>query len=159
MSLRSYTGPAPTVYPSPFALGFSWVLALGTVALQIAYPLVDETQRADLAAITVVVFFLASVVHATACHRWRGFVRLLELARDLVGGALRGVEARDISVAEARAAREMLLIGSSIKVAPIVEWDGKRIGEGTPGPASSVLRDLLERDMRSGRDRLIDIPY
>ena len=86
-------------------------------------------------------------------------LRLLELARGLVGGALGGVEVRDIPVAEARAAREMLLIGSSIKVAPIVEWDGNRIGEGTPGPASSVLRDLLERDMRSGRDRLIDIPY
>jgi 4-amino-4-deoxychorismate lyase len=86
-------------------------------------------------------------------------LRLLELAQGLVGGALRGVEVRDIPVAEARAAREMLLIGSSVKVAPIVEWDGKRIGEGTPGPASSVLRDLLERDMRSGRDRLIAIPY
>src|SRR5262245_43451277 len=86
-------------------------------------------------------------------------LRLLDLARGLVGGALRGVEVRDIPVAEARDAREMLLIGSSIMVAPIVEWDGKRIGEGTPGPASTLLRDLLERDMRSGRDRLIDVPY
>ncbi|HEX5016420.1 MAG TPA: carotenoid biosynthesis protein [Actinomycetes bacterium] len=74
MSLRSYTGPAPTVYPSPFTLGFSWVLAVGTIALQIAYPLLDESTQADLAAVTVLVFFLASLVHASACHRWRGFV-------------------------------------------------------------------------------------
>ena len=86
-------------------------------------------------------------------------LRLLELARGLVGGALRGVEIRDIPVVEARAAREMLLIGSSIKVAPIVEWDGKPIGDGKPGPTARALRDLLERDMREAKDRLIDIPY
>jgi 4-amino-4-deoxychorismate lyase len=86
-------------------------------------------------------------------------LRLLELARALEGGLLQGVQVRDIPVAEARAAREMLLIGSSIKVAPIVEWDGKPIGDGKPGPVATALRELLERDMRSARDRLIDIPY
>jgi len=86
-------------------------------------------------------------------------LRLLELARGQVGGLLRGVEVRDIPVAEARAAREMLLIGSSVKVAPIVEWDGKPIGDGKPGPISKALRELLDQDMRSGPGRLIDIPY
>ena len=86
-------------------------------------------------------------------------LRLLELARGVVGGLLRGVEVRDIPVAEARAAREMLLIGSSVKVAPIVEWDRKPIGDGKPGPAATALRELLEQDMRAARDRLIDVPY
>src|SRR5437867_4813439 len=86
-------------------------------------------------------------------------LRLLALARGLVGGPLRGVEVRDIPVAEARAAREMLLVGSSVKVAPIVEWDGKPIADGRPGPMARALRDLLERDMREAKDRLIDIPY
>ena len=86
-------------------------------------------------------------------------LRLLALARGLVGGPLRGVEVCDIPVAEARAAREMLLVGSSVKVAPIVEWDGKPIADGTPGPMARALRDLLERDMREAHDRLIDIPY
>ena len=86
-------------------------------------------------------------------------LRLLELARALEGGLLRGVQVRDIPVAEARAAREMLLIGSSIQVAPIVEWDGKPIGDGKPGPVAAALRDLLAEDMRAGRDRLTDIPY
>jgi 4-amino-4-deoxychorismate lyase len=85
-------------------------------------------------------------------------LRLLDLARSIVGsGVLTGVEVCDIPVAEGRAAREMLLLGSSIKVAPIVEWDGKPIGDGKPGPAARALLQLLEQDMRSG-DRLIDVP-
>ncbi len=87
-------------------------------------------------------------------------LRLLELATRLQKtGVLTGVQVCDIPVAEARAAREMLLIGSSVKVAPIVEWDGKPIGDGKPGPIARALRELLQNDMRSAADRLIDIPY
>jgi len=87
-------------------------------------------------------------------------LRLLELATRLqTTGVLKGVQVCDIPVAEARAAREMLLIGSSVKVAPIVEWDQKPIGDGKPGPIARALRDLLQNDMRSATDRLIDIPY
>ncbi len=86
-------------------------------------------------------------------------LRLLDLARSLVTrGLIAGVEVSDIPVADARAAREMLLLGSSVKVAPIVEWDGKPIGNGKPGPIANALLDLMEEDMRSG-DRLIDVPY
>jgi 4-amino-4-deoxychorismate lyase len=85
-------------------------------------------------------------------------LRLLDLARSLVGRGVAGVEVSDIPVADARAAREMLLLGSSVKVAPIVEWDGKPIGNGKPGPTAKALLDLMEEDMRSG-DRLIDVPY
>jgi 4-amino-4-deoxychorismate lyase len=87
-------------------------------------------------------------------------LRLLELATRLqTTGVLKGVQVCDIPVAEARAAREMLLIGSSVKVAPIVEWDKKAIGDGKPGPIARALRELLQNDMRSATDRLIDIPY
>jgi 4-amino-4-deoxychorismate lyase len=86
-------------------------------------------------------------------------LRLIELARGLVGrGVLTDVEVSDIPVGEARAAREMLLLGSSVKVAPIVEWDGQPIGNGKPGPAARALLDLIEHDMRHG-DRLIDVQY
>jgi 4-amino-4-deoxychorismate lyase len=86
-------------------------------------------------------------------------LRLLELAQGLVGrGVLTGVEVCDVPVADARAAREMVLLGSSVKVAPIVEWDGQPIGDGKPGPAAKALLDLVEADMRTG-DRLIDVPY
>jgi 4-amino-4-deoxychorismate lyase len=86
-------------------------------------------------------------------------LRVLELARSIVGrGVLTGVEVCDIPVADARAAREMLLLGSSIRVAPIVEWDGKKIGDGKPGPGWKALLQLIDDDMRSG-DRLINVPY
>jgi 4-amino-4-deoxychorismate lyase len=86
-------------------------------------------------------------------------LRLLELARGLVERqALAGVEVCDLTVGEARTAREMLLIGSSVKVAPIVQWDEQIIGDGRPGPAAKALLAVLEEDMRSG-DRLIDVPY
>lgn len=87
-------------------------------------------------------------------------LRVLDLAPALVKrGAIKAVEVCDIPVAEARAAREMALIGSSVKVAPIVAWDGRPIGDGKPGPITAALRELLEEDMRSGRDRLTDVPY
>ncbi|HEY1307116.1 MAG TPA: aminotransferase class IV [Vicinamibacterales bacterium] len=86
-------------------------------------------------------------------------LRLLDLAPSLVGkGVITGVEVGDVPVADARAAREMFLIGSSVRIAPIVEWDGKPIGDGKPGPASKALLQLIEQDMRTG-DRLIDVPY
>jgi 4-amino-4-deoxychorismate lyase len=86
-------------------------------------------------------------------------LRVLELARRIAGGGvLTGVEVGDIPAADARKAREMLLLGSSVKVAPIVAWDGQPIGDGKPGPAAAALLALVEEDMRSG-DRLIDVPY
>jgi 4-amino-4-deoxychorismate lyase len=87
-------------------------------------------------------------------------LRLLELAPALVSqGVLAGVEVCDIPVETARAAREMMLIGSSIKVASIVEWDGAKIGDGRPGAVAKALLALLDDDMRNGQDRLIAVPY
>jgi 4-amino-4-deoxychorismate lyase len=85
--------------------------------------------------------------------------RMLELAPALQkSGLLQGVEVCDITVADAHAAREMLLIGSSVKVAPIVQWDGQPIGDGRPGPVTKALLQLIEEDMRTS-DRLIPVPY
>ena len=86
-------------------------------------------------------------------------LRLLELARKSIGkGPLKDVMVRDITAKEALASKEMLLIGSSVKVAPIVKWDSHTIGDGKPGPIAAALLALLEEDMRTG-DRLIDVPY
>lgn len=86
--------------------------------------------------------------------------RLLQLAQRLVEqGDLRDIVVGDISVAEARAAAEMLLVGSSIKVAPIVQWDGQPVGDGTPGPIARKLLDLWHEDTLTGTDQLIPVPY
>jgi 4-amino-4-deoxychorismate lyase len=100
--------------------------------------------------------------HPTFDHILSGCtsLRLLELATALRARKLiRDVRVCDIPVAEARAAREMMLFGSSVKVAPVVEWDRKPVGDGKPGPVSRALRELLEQDMRAAKDRLIEVPY
>ena len=102
-----------------------------------------------------------SLVHPKFDHILAGCtsLRLLELARRLqTGGLLKSVEVRDIPASEARASREMLLVGSSVKVASIVQWDDRTIGDGKPGPVARALLELLEEDMRTS-DRLIDVPY
>ncbi len=85
MSLRTYTGPAPTHRPGGLALGVVWLLAAAVVALQIAFPLVDVADRARLAVVTVVVFFAASVTHALV-HRGVGWA--LGLVAITAGGGL-----------------------------------------------------------------------
>ena len=85
--------------------------------------------------------------------------RLLHLAPALVKqGLLRDVKVDHVSMSDALSAKEMLLIGSSVKVAGIVQWDDHKIGDGKPGPISRALLELLLEDMRSG-DVLIDVPY
>jgi putative membrane protein len=84
MSLRTYTGPAPARPAAPAAVAAGWFLVVATIALQIAFPLAADADRATLAAVTVVVFFLASLVHASAYHRWRGFV-VVGLVLPLIG--------------------------------------------------------------------------
>jgi 4-amino-4-deoxychorismate lyase len=86
-------------------------------------------------------------------------LRLLELARRLIGaGLLTDVVVGDVAVDEARAAEEMLLLGSSVKVAPVIQWDDQPIGSGKPGPVATALLKLLDEDARTS-DRLIDVPY
>ena len=86
-------------------------------------------------------------------------LRVLELATALRDrGLLKGIDIRDVPSVEARASREMLLLGSSVKVASIVQWDDQTIGDGKPGPIAKALLELLDEDMRSS-DRLIDVPY
>ena len=86
-------------------------------------------------------------------------LRLLDLAGALRDrGLLTGVEVRNITVADARASREMLLVGSSVKVVSVVQWDEHVIGDGKPGPVARALLQLLDEDMRTS-DRLIDVKY
>src|SRR5689334_779383 len=86
--------------------------------------------------------------------------RVLDFARRLVQqGVLSSVKLADISVEEGRAAAEMMLIGSSIKVAPVVQWDGKNISDGKPGPIALKLLEMWNEDARSATDQLVAVPY
>lgn len=58
-------------------------------------------------------------------------MRLLELAPKLVEeGKLKGVRVGNLKVEEAKAASEMMWVGSTLPVMPIVMWDGQPIGDG-----------------------------
>jgi len=118
---------------------------------------VGESSNMNLAFVTR----NGALVHPRFDHILSGCtsLRLLELARAQMDRAqVSGVEVRDISAAEAHTCREMLLLGSSIKVAPVIQWDDQTVGDGKPGPVSAALLRLLDEDMRSS-DRLIDVPY
>ncbi len=87
-------------------------------------------------------------------------LRMLKLARRLVEmGELSDISIGDITIEEGRAAAEMMLVGSSIKVAPVVEWDHHPIGDGHPGPIARKLLDLWREDIRSSWDQLVPVPY
>jgi 4-amino-4-deoxychorismate lyase len=86
--------------------------------------------------------------------------RVLQFAERLLEkGELKEIRVADIPVGEAREAAEMMLIGSSIKVAPVVQWDGQPIGDGKPGPITKKLLRLWEEDSRSATDQLVSVPY
>jgi len=86
--------------------------------------------------------------------------RVLQFAERLVQqGELKEIRIADIPVTEGRQAAEMMLIGSSIKVAPVVQWDGQPIGDGKPGPITKKLLEMWNEDTRSATDQLVAVPY
>jgi 4-amino-4-deoxychorismate lyase len=86
--------------------------------------------------------------------------RLLQLSRQLVAqGDLRDIVVADVAVEEGKAAAEMMLVGSSMEVAPVVEWDGRPIGDGRPGPIARKLLAMWREDTVSGADQLVPVPY
>lgn len=86
--------------------------------------------------------------------------RVLEFASLLVQqGVLNAIDLAAIPVQEGREAAEMMLIGSSIKVAPVVQWDGQKIGVGKPGPIAKKLLEMWNEDVQSAQDQLVAVPY
>ena len=67
---------------------------------------------------------------------------IIELAREI------GIEVREnaITVAELARVTELFLAGTTTDVTPVLSVDGRRIGDGSPGPTGRVLLErLLER--------------
>jgi len=64
---------------------------------------------------------------------------------DLIAGEGLAFSERPFSAEEARTAREAFITGAGTLVMPVVRIDGAKIGDGTPGPVASRLRDLYLR--------------
>lgn len=73
-------------------------------------------------------------------------VRVFELAK----AAGVPVEQRNFNEQELLQAREVFLIGTTLDVLPVVEYEGQRIGEGKVGPLAEQLLGLLKRDFDAG---------
>ncbi len=77
--------------------------------------------------------------------------RMMELAQDLVQkGELKEVAEAQIRPEDAYNASEMMTFGTTFDVLPIVEYDGRPIGDGKPGPWFRRFRALILEDIRSG---------
>ncbi|XP_047335139.1 D-amino-acid transaminase, chloroplastic-like isoform X2 [Impatiens glandulifera] len=87
--------------------------------------------------------------------------RLLELAPEFVkDGRLKSVRTGDITVEEGKGCAEMMFVGSTLPLLPIVEWDDKPIGDGEVGELTMALCDLLWEDMVAGPEtQRIPIAY
>ena len=64
-----------------------------------------------------------------------------------------------IPLEEAYESAEVLLAGTSIRILPVVRYDGKVIGNGRPGPVYSRLSQLLDKDARENKDLLAEIDW
>jgi len=85
-------------------------------------------------------------------------LRVTELARPLVeSGFLEGIRQRNITRADLRAAREVLILGTTVNVTAVVEYDGKPVGAGRPGPVYEKLSGLLMEDMTANSEMLTPV--
>ena len=76
-------------------------------------------------------------------------LRVAELARQLeTDGRLNAVVFRPIREEELAGAAEILAVGMTLNVASVVSYEGRPVGDGTPGPVGSALNELLLRDTR-----------
>jgi hypothetical protein len=41
----------------------------------------------------------------------------------------------------------------------VIEWDGRPIGDGKPGPIARRLLELWREDLQKARDQLVPVPY
>ena len=77
-------------------------------------------------------------------------LRLIELARTRVAdGVLSGVAHRDITEQDIREAAEMLIVGTTLNLVAVREYEGQPVGTGRPGPVYHCLGSMLEEDTRT----------
>ena len=86
-------------------------------------------------------------VHAL---RGTGIVRAAQLASELMScGEIKGISQTDITQHEVYESSELFLLSSGT-VLPIVNFDGRTVGDGKPGSVSHRLSELFKRDMTEG---------
>jgi branched-subunit amino acid aminotransferase/4-amino-4-deoxychorismate lyase len=83
--------------------------------------------------------------------------RVFQLADNLVNDrSIKGVQFAKISQEEVYLSSEVMMMGTSINLVPIVHFDGRVIGDGIPGPIYSKLSTLLWNDMTENQELLTE---
>lgn len=88
--------------------------------------------------------------HAAHILTGTTMIRVMDLARPLAdSGFLKDIRQQDITREDLRSAAEILILGTTVNVTAVVEFDGLPIGTGRPGPVYEKLSKLLAEDMTS----------
>jgi branched-chain amino acid aminotransferase len=83
--------------------------------------------------------------------------RAMELSRKLIGAELTEASEADITREQAYAAVEVLIFGTFLNILPVVEYDGKRIADGRPGPVCRRLQELMAEDESKNPEMLTPV--
>jgi branched-subunit amino acid aminotransferase/4-amino-4-deoxychorismate lyase len=84
--------------------------------------------------------------------------RMMELAASLVvDGTLNQIAEARITAEQAYEAAEMMVFGTTFDVLPVVQYDGRAISGGKPGPYYQRFRQLLRDDMNSCTEMLTPV--
>ncbi len=84
--------------------------------------------------------------------------RALHFAQQLMKDRqLTSAEYRPISLGMARSAAEIHIYGTTPNITPVVEFDGKPVGRGVPGPIAAALFEMLKEDMVPDSRRLTKV--
>ncbi|KYG64667.1 peptidase [Bdellovibrio bacteriovorus] len=78
-------------------------------------------------------------------------IRTLELADSLLKtGKIKSISEKNLTEKDLQTAKEAMMIGTTLDVLPVSEYEGQKIGEGRQGPVAKELLSLLREDMKSG---------
>lgn len=78
-------------------------------------------------------------------------MRSFELAENLLAEhKICSIQERNLTEQDILSAQEVMMIGTTLDVLPVVEYEGQRIGTGAQGPVAERLLQLLREDMKQG---------
>ena len=92
------------------------------------------------------------VLAGTTARRAMYFAQQLKKDRRLTSA-----EYRPISMGMVRSASEIHIYGTTPNITPVVLFDGKPVGKGTPGPIAAALFDMLKEEMIPDSTRLTKV--
>lgn len=86
--------------------------------------------------------------------------RIYHLAHNLENDkTIKGVQFAKISPEDVSLSSEVMMMGTSINLVPVVRFDGRVIGKGIPGPVYHKLSHLLWKDMTENKDLLTEVGW